>query len=74
MPYIKEEDRYALRDYPEPENGGELNYMISMLISEFLETHGKNYANIAQVLGALEGAKFEFLRRVVGPYEDEKIQ
>ena len=35
---------------------------------------GNSYATINDIIGALEGAKMEFYRRVVAPYEDEKIK
>jgi hypothetical protein len=33
-----------------------------------------SYQSINDVLGALEGAKLEFYRRIAAPYEDTKIQ
>jgi hypothetical protein len=78
MPYIAQNDRENLDvdGHPRAEmaqNGGELNYLISSLISDYLVNAGLRYQTISDVLGALEGAKFEFLRRIVDPYEDQKI-
>jgi hypothetical protein len=79
MPYIAQKDRENLDDVAEnyggefAQNGGELNYLISSLISDYIMRKGLRYQNISDVLGALEGAKFEFLRRIVDPYEDQKI-
>lgn len=56
-----------------PGTSGELNYLFTMLIKEYLR-NGVNYQKINDVIGALEGAKLEFYRRVVAPYEDEKIK
>jgi hypothetical protein len=56
-----------------PETAGELNYMISSLLDEYLTERGKNYASINEVIGMLECAKLELYRRVAAPYEDEKI-
>ena len=73
MPYIAQDDRKELTYGLSPSNGGELNYTISSIIAEYIAEHGLRYQNISDVIGALEGAKFEFLRRIVDPYEDQKI-
>lgn len=73
MPYIKRERRDQLKVTSWPLNPGELNYIITdICLSYFHEGH-KNYQGINDILGALEGAKLEFYRRVVVPYEDRKI-
>lgn len=74
MPYIKPEDREALENDLDrsPENAGELNYIISRLCWYYYEQHGSRYAQINDIVGALEGAKMEFYRRVAAPYEDKK--
>jgi hypothetical protein len=72
MPYIKPEDRKQLV-YRSPESAGELNYAITMLCKEYL-AGSVSYMRINDVLGALEGAKLEFYRRIAAPYEDTKIQ
>ncbi len=74
MPYIVKEDRgpvypAAKRPATKP---GELNFQITVLINNYFKLSG-NYQAINDVLGALEGAKLEFVRRVVNPYEDTKI-
>jgi|TARA_A100001011_G_scaffold371898_1_gene429721 hypothetical protein len=73
MPYISIEDRNELDNGAMPETAGELNYMISSLLDEYLTEKGKNYNNINEVIGMLECAKLELYRRVAAPYEDEKI-
>lgn len=71
MPYIKQEDRdEASIRLATP---GELNFAITMLIRSYLRTHGKSYTTCNAVIGALDAAKMEFYRRVVAPYEDQKI-
>lgn len=76
MPYIKQERREELDGYEDnfeyAENPGELNYQLTTLVRNYFERH-KNYQGINDILGALEGAKLEFYRRVVVPYEDKKI-
>jgi len=75
MPYI---DRKA-RDYIGMENhpgrvSGELNYNLSKCIKEYLDFHGLCYQTCNDIIGALEGCKLEFYRRVVAPYENDKCQ
>jgi hypothetical protein len=75
MPYIKQIRRDDIDMRGDlPANAGELNYAITVLCIEYLTTRGKCYASINNVLGALEGAKQEFYRRVAAPYEDTKIK
>jgi hypothetical protein len=76
MPYIKAEDRQALDKYPlSIENAGELNYMLTKVILNYWKNYkGQNYQKINDIVGALECAKLEFVRRVVNNYEDEKIK
>ncbi len=73
MPYILKELRHCLRLGDTAKNPGELNYQISMLINEYCRGKTLSYQTINDVVGALEGAKLEFYRRVAGPYEDTKI-
>jgi len=73
MPYITQDARNRINNMG-PANPGELNYLITVLLIDYLHKMGKNYQNINDVLGALEGAKLEFYRRVASPYEDKKIQ
>lgn len=71
MPYIKQKDR--ARAAHSPENAGEFNYQITLAITDFVRRNGLSYRTINDVVGALESAKAEFQRRIVGPYEDTKI-
>lgn len=72
MPYIKREDRQ--RAAATPENQGELNYALTLVLTDYMCRKGLRYAHINDCLGALEGAKLEFYRRVAAPYEDAKIE
>lgn len=76
MPYIKQERRtiYAQGAYPVQEVAGDLNYQLTVVIRHYLETKGTNYSTINDIIGALEGAKLEFYRRVAAPYEEEAIK
>jgi hypothetical protein len=76
MPYVKQEEREYL-GWPleqSSENGGQLNFQITQLILDYYNRNGQRYQQINDVLGALEGAKLEFYRRVAAPYEDKKIK
>ena len=56
---------------------GRLNYIISSLAWRLCghnEQGERRYARMNTVLGAMEAAKLEFYRRIVVPYENEKIQ
>ncbi len=80
MPYVNKATRERLNIVVEalkaspPRSTGELNYLFTMTIKQFLkETEPLSYAAINDVLGALNGAKLEFYRRVAVDYEDEKV-
>ena len=45
-----------------------------MEMKGYLEAKGESYKTINDIVGALEGAKAEFQRRIVAPYEDKKRQ
>ncbi len=79
MPYITQEKRdefdatgKAGRN-PVTETAGELNYEITLKLLKYLKVKGLSYATINDIVGALEGAKMEFYRRVAVPYENKKI-
>jgi hypothetical protein len=78
MPYITYNRRKRL-EVEVPKNAGELNYAITTLLIGYWTlpgagtTSSANYQRINDIIGACEGAKAEFQRRVVAPYEDKKI-
>lgn len=72
MPYIRQKDRLIAKQ--DPVTSGELNFAISNLLSNYIKIQGLSYTAINDIIGALEGAKLEFYRRVAVPYEDEKIK
>jgi len=71
MPYIDKQKR-DLVDRCGSLDAGELNYEITMVITEYMRKKGLKYQVINDIIGALEGAKLEFYRRAVTPYEDMK--
>lgn len=77
MPYITNERREIILEGSHKylaDNSGELNFQITDLIIDYVVAHGLKYQTLNDVIGALDGAKAEFQRRVVGPYEDKKIK
>jgi hypothetical protein len=74
MPYIDNKARQRLDKGGQPETPGELNYVISRAVDDYLvRKGGLRYAHLNEVVGVLECAKLELYRRVAAPYEDEKI-
>lgn len=83
MPYIARERREVIDHYIEQTlvgvsalgdiAPGDLNYIFTKIAGEYLLAKGLNYQNINDAIGAFEGAKLEFYRRVAAPYENKKI-
>lgn len=74
MPYIKMMNRKSLDDHSrKPSNAGELNYMVTRMLDQFLVDNGTNYARLNELVGMLECCKLELVRRILDPYEDTKI-
>lgn len=72
MPYIKDAVKSSIEGGSAPSNAGELNYVLTRVCLEYFYNEGSRYQEINDILGALEGAKLEFYRRVAAPYEDVK--
>lgn len=73
MPYVDEEARIRLDGGAAPENPGDLNYVITRTVDEYLTRKGGiRYSHINEVIGVLECAKLELYRRIAAPYEDGK--
>jgi uncharacterized protein DUF6899 len=74
MPYITPERRKAILAGAKPQDAGELNFAITMLVDDYLKDKGEiRYSHLNEVIGAVDCAKLELYRRVAAPYEDEKI-
>ena len=82
MPYIKKEHRPAadtlidpviehLKNLPVEEQDGTLNYLVTKIIKQ---VYPKKYFHLNRALGVLSAITQELYRRVIGPYEDEKIK
>lgn len=76
MPYIQ--DKNHIREELvlgslSPLTAGELNFKITTVVNQYLVDKGKNYQNLNEVIGVLECAKLELYRRIVAPYETQKV-
>lgn len=81
MPYIVEQDKNDIAEVmlvsgklPVAKTAGELNYLFTRLVNDYLQSKGLNYQHINDCVGALDGAKAEFQDRIVRPYENTKIK
>jgi len=81
MPYTKQEDRTSEMKKSigslsrEIKNKGDLNYVICQLTGMLiLKTGGMGYTNISNWIDGVHGAERELTRRLLNPYEDEKIE
>lgn len=79
MPYITQERRGAISgSFPEcndfPKNSGELNYYITLALLQYVREKGRCYQTFNDIAGVMDNCYKEFYRRVVAPYEDEKIK
>lgn len=80
MPYINQELRDSINELlPKdlyPMDGGELQYIIALLIDRYYEIQCSGrprYKDMETMMGALQGAALEHYRCIVAPYEDKKI-
>lgn len=80
MPYIKKEARefyhFEVKNLVEKLKtvdfvAGDINYIVSNIIAEAYKAK-PSYQTINNMIGALEGAKLEFYRRVATPHEELK--
>jgi len=75
MPYIKSRQRAVIKEHNlSPDNAGELNFLITSIVHEFIIQKGLKYQRINEAIGVLECAKLELYRMVAVPYEDIKIR
>lgn len=73
MPYIDEVRRAKILEFKDPpSNAGELNFLITHVVWNYITLKGMKYQHFNDAMGALEGAKLELYRRKIAPYEDMK--
>jgi hypothetical protein len=73
MPYVSKNSRTRLDEGAYLKTPGELQYKIALLINEYMGNKC-DYQTLNDVMGALAGAQQEFYRRIVAPYENEKLE
>lgn len=89
MPYLKPKLRNCIDKYGEFENFkhylctlelgdflGALNYCVFSVVRKYIKENPKAmcYSGLSAIIGTLDCAKEEIRRRILNPYEDEKIQ
>lgn len=71
MPYIEAHRRGPLDAGDKPRTPGELHYVLTTLVAEYLGPHAR-YSGLNEAIGVLECVKQELYRRILAPYEDRK--
>ncbi len=79
MPYIQKHERISFDKHlkeigPHTTSKGDLNYCVTQLALHYIKAHGKSYTNISEAASALVDASDEIKRRLLGPYENQKIK
>lgn len=80
MPYIKPYQRDILEPFVDElaqrcSTSGDFTYVIYALAKTMVKyQHGRDYDYLSKIIGCMECAKTEFYRRIVAPYEDQKIK
>lgn len=79
MPYIIRKRRHDVDPYDpitkdSPDNAGELNFVLTKCIIDYLEGKGLSYQTCNDISGAMTECLAEFRRRVIVPYEKSKIK
>lgn len=76
MPYIKDNRKDpVLNQVKILDTSGDLTYAITAICLTWLESNNKvnSFENLSNIIKALECAKLEFYRRVMVPYENNKL-
>lgn len=72
-PATGEIDEEPFISFHPPETPGELNYIISKTVHEYMgRMDNPSYTLYNEVVGVLECAKLELMRTHIGPYEEQK--
>ena len=85
MPYIDKDKRAEILHYNDHTElitidldyiqcAGDFNFLVSTLISMYIEREGESYKVHNELIGFLECAKLELYRRHTARLEDEKIR
>jgi hypothetical protein len=78
MPYIKQELRPDLdkiiEKFSMDLDESQLDYIFTRLAHRFVHQNGLRFSVCNRIFGVFMGAGLEFYRRILGPYEDQKIE
>ena len=75
MPYVTPNVRKLLDGGCAPADVGQLTYVLYKACLRYIDNpRGYRYQDLAEVLGSLEATQQEFYRRIVVPYEEQKIK
>ena len=80
MPYITSNQKAKLvyysydgSDSAVADDAGELTYLLTLPAIAYKNRHGVKFHVLCTIMGAFICAAFEFYRRVIAQYEDQKI-
>jgi hypothetical protein len=75
MPYVAKDRRSVILTTRFPETVGELTYLITSDLNTYLRCRKQlRYQDLAECLGALEGAKLDLIERLIKPYEQKALE
>lgn len=72
MPYITRKRRNEIIN--DTENAGELNYLLTTIIHDYILRKKLCYQTLNEVVGVLECCKTSLIETVLIPYEKKKIK
>lgn len=64
-----ETSRKLIIDLDVPNCGGDLNYLFTIILVDYLKKKGLNYNNASDITKALDNCKHEFYHRILAKYE-----
>lgn len=78
MPYIKDEEKKKFTKFINNlvsyiNSKGDLNYVICELVGQYIAQTGVTYDKMSEKIDAVHDAEAELRRRLLDPYEDQKI-
>jgi hypothetical protein len=74
LPYIESGIRESLNQGRKPTKAGELNYLLSQHVRDFIAMNGVSYTTLNAVAGVLSCLSMEVYRRITAPYEQQKLE
>jgi hypothetical protein len=71
---IEKESRISYLIHYSIECAGDLNYVFTRMLREWIAKKGQSYQAYNDFIGAIECCKLEAYRRQIAPYEDKAIE